>query len=61
MTKKFCPYCGQPLSEGCDCAGIAEEERRDLIDYLEDRQEKSGMYAQQDLIDMYRREVGVLG
>lgn len=56
MKKQFCPYCGKPLSECCDCAALAEEEHLDLIAYLEDRQEKSGMYAQQDLIDLYKRE-----
>lgn len=31
-------------------------EQEDMIEMLEERQEKSGMYAQQDLIEMYRRE-----
>lgn len=33
-----------------------DERRRDLIERVEERQHNSGMYAQQDLIDMYRRE-----
>lgn len=31
-------------------------EQEDMIEMLEERQEKSGMYAQQDLIEMYRME-----
>lgn len=54
MTKLFCPYCGQPLSEGCDCERLVAEERETLLEELEER---SMMYAyQQDIIDMYRRE-----
>ena len=33
-----------------------DERRCDLIERVEERQHNSGMYAQQDLIDMYRRE-----
>lgn len=32
------------------------EEREELIERIEERQHNSGMYAQQDLIAMYRRE-----
>lgn len=32
------------------------ERRQALIEEIEERQHKSGFYAQQDLIDMYRRE-----
>lgn len=32
------------------------EERQALIEEIEERQHKSGFYAQQDLIDMYRKE-----
>ncbi len=54
LEKRFCPYCGTPLSEGCDCARDLEEYERDLIEALEERQER---YAyQQDLIDLYRFE-----
>ena len=33
-----------------------DEERQRVLEYYEERQHDSGMYAQQDLIDMYRRE-----
>jgi len=33
-----------------------EQDYQDTVEMLEERQEKSGMYAQQDLIEMYRRE-----
>lgn len=33
-----------------------DEERKRVIEYYEERQHDSGMYAQQDLIDVYRRE-----
>lgn len=33
-----------------------DEERQRKIEEQEERQHASGMYAQQDLIDMYRRE-----
>jgi hypothetical protein len=32
------------------------EARETMIEEIEERQHASGMYAQQDLIDMYRRE-----
>lgn len=32
------------------------ERRQALMEEIEERQHKSGSYAQQDLIDMYRRE-----
>ena len=32
------------------------EERQDRMEEIEERQHKSGFYAQQDLIEMYRRE-----
>lgn len=54
FEKMFCPYCGLPLSEGCDCEReVAEYEAR-LIEDLEDRQLMNAW--QQDVIDMYRYE-----
>lgn len=56
MKKLFCPYCGLPLSEGCDCEMIAAEKaERFLDDYYNDPLVNEG-WAQQDLIDMYRME-----
>lgn len=56
MKKLYCPYCGAPLSECCNCEEEIENERIEFIEELEERQEKSGFYAFQDLIEMYRNE-----
>lgn len=54
FEKKFCPYCGAPLSEGCDCARELAEAEQEFIEELEERQLA---YAwQQDLIDLHRFE-----
>jgi hypothetical protein len=56
MTKRFCPYCGEPLENHCDCAEIAEMEAQDREDQSwEDPYVREG-WAQQDLIDLYRSE-----
>lgn len=58
FEKRFCPYCGAPLSDGCDCERERERELAEyeagLIDELEERQLANAW--QQDLIDLYRRE-----
>lgn len=54
MLKRFCPYCGQPLSEGCDCARDAAEYEAELLEELEEQSLATAW--QQDVIDMYRRE-----
>lgn len=54
--KLFCPYCGQPLSEGCRCAIEAAEYEAELIEELENRPETTDGWRQQDLIDLRRRE-----
>lgn len=56
FEKRFCPYCGAPLSDGCDCERERElaEYEAGLIDELEERQLANAW--QQDLIDLYRRE-----
>lgn len=54
FEKRFCPYCGAPLSDWCDCERELAEYEADLLEELEERQLA---YAwQQDIIDMYRRE-----
>lgn len=56
MTPMFCAYCGAALSNGCDCAAIADEmHARFVEDYENDPMVCAGL-AQQDLIDSYRRE-----
>lgn len=56
MTKIFCPYCGEPLTNNCDCEFEAAMEEERMIREIEERQHDSGFYAFQDLIDAYRRE-----
>ena len=56
MKKKFCPYCGLPITENCDCERItAEEHERFLEDYYNSQEVQAGWH-QQDMIDMRRRE-----
>jgi hypothetical protein len=56
MKAKYCQYCGEPLTEHCDCARIAaEEEEQWLEDYYNDPEVQAG-WRNQDLIDMRRRE-----
>jgi len=54
FEKRFCPYCGAPLSDGCDCAAELERYENELIEELEDRQCMTAW--QQDLIDLRRFE-----
>lgn len=39
-----------------DALRMMAEARAEMIECVEERQHASGMYAQQDLIDAYRRE-----
>ena len=56
MKKQFCPYCGLPLTENCECERItAEEHERFLEDYYNSPEVQYGWH-QQDMIDMRRRE-----
>jgi hypothetical protein len=48
--KQFCAYCGEKLSEGCNC-----EPEFDIEEY-ENSLETNAGWHQQDIIDMYRRE-----
>lgn len=52
--KKYCPYCGAPLTEGCDCEREAAEYAEALREELEERQ--LAWAWQQDLIDLRRME-----
>ena len=56
MKKMYCPYCGEPLDNGCHCEREAVEEREQMIDdYENDPGVQYGWY-QQDMIDLRRRE-----
>ena len=54
MEKMFCPYCGQPLSDGCECERLDADEAKEVLAELEERSMRNAW--QQDLIDLYRRE-----
>ncbi len=56
MTKKYCPYCGELLTDGCECEREAVEAHRDFIEEYESRPDVLYGWAQQDLIDLYRSE-----
>lgn len=56
MTKKFCSYCGLPLTEGCDCEAIAAEEHGRFIEEYESRPDVQAGWAFQDMLDTRRRE-----
>jgi hypothetical protein len=54
LTKKFCEFCGEKIIEGeynCFC----RDNKFDLEEYESDLSIQAG-WAQQDIIDMYRRE-----
>lgn len=54
MVKQYCPYCGEPITLGCECERVAAEEQQALFEELEERSLENAW--QQDVIDMYRRE-----
>lgn len=61
MGWRFCPYCGAPLSDECDCEVETSEYEREAAEYeadlFEKLEERSLAYAwQQDLIDLHRLE-----
>ena len=56
MEKLYCPYCGNLLTEGCRCEQDAYEDYQMWVEEREEEQHQSGLYAFQDLMEMYRRE-----
>lgn len=54
MVEQYCPYCGEPLTRGCECERVAAEEQQALFEELEERSLENAW--QQDIIDLYRRE-----
>lgn len=56
MKKAYCPYCGEPLENGCDCEQMTAEAEAQWMDEYESRLDVNYGWYQQDIIDMYRRE-----
>lgn len=56
MKKAFCPYCGEPIENGCECEQLAAEDAQKFIEDYECNPMVQEGWRQQDLIDMYRRE-----
>ena len=56
MKKAYCPYCGELLSDGCNCEREAAEAAADFIEEYESRPDVQYGWRQQDLIDLCRRE-----
>jgi hypothetical protein len=56
MRKLYCEYCGEMLDFNCGCLRELEEERKQFIEDYENSPETLYGWAQQDLIDMRRRE-----
>ena len=56
MKKTHCQYCGRPVQENCYCEKFAQEEGERFIEDYNNSPETQLGWAQQDLIDSYRRE-----
>jgi len=54
MKKRYCEYCGALLSDGCDCEKEIEQEKEELIEELENRQELA--YQEQERLEWLRNE-----
>jgi len=51
MEPKYCEYCGELLSNRCDCKRLQAEYAADLLEELENRPDTQYGWYQQDLID----------
>ena len=56
MKPLFCPYCGKPLTEHCDCARETAEAHDRFIEKYENDPLVQYGWHQQDMIDLRRRE-----
>lgn len=56
MKKLYCPYCGELLEDGCDCAREAAEAEAEFIEEYETRPETLAGWAFEDRMEMMRRE-----
>lgn len=51
MKQKYCPCCGEPLTEHCDCLRELAEEEAQLIEDYENSPETQYGWYQQDVIE----------
>lgn len=56
MKKLYCPYCGELLEDGCDCAREAAEAEAEFIEEHENRPETLAGWVFDDRMEMMRRE-----
>lgn len=56
MKKQYCPYCGFPLTENCDCERMVSEEYEQFLENYENDPEVQAGWRNEDLIWMSRRE-----
>lgn len=56
MTKRYCSYCGMPLSMGCECERIAAEMHEAFVEEYENRPDVQAGWAFQDMLDLRRSE-----
>ena len=56
MKKVFCSYCGELLTNNCDCEKHATEQYERLLEEYENSPEIQEGWRQQDMIDMQRSE-----
>ena len=56
MQVQYCRYCGKRLTEGCTCEADAAEIHNQFVEDYENRPDVQAGWAQQDLIDLRRRE-----
>jgi hypothetical protein len=56
MLKKYCCYCGQDLSERCDCERQIAIERAEMIEDYENSPEAQAGYAFEDKLYTWRSE-----
>lgn len=56
MKKVYCEYCGEKLDNRCGCLRELAEAEEEWFEEYANRPDVQYGWAQQDLIDMRRRE-----
>lgn len=56
MVKKYCPYCGEKIEDGCCCSAVAEQEAQEFYEEYHSNPVVTAGWAQQDMIDIGRFE-----